>query len=214
MLSRISRQAPARMRSERPIDDDRVGQGPAGEPDDRGGAEGADRAERVAQDVKVGAAGVEAALARAVQQRQADQVHDQPRRGDGQEEPGPDRLGVLDPLDRLDHDPAGDAEQRRAVHQRGQDLPAEVAVGLGVVGRPLGDPRREQAEGQRADVGEHVPRVGQQRQRAAEPAADGLDHHEGAGEPQHQPQAGHGGRRAWVRWAQSARRGGAGMGEI
>ena len=124
--------------------DERVGHGPAGERDDRGRRQGADRAERVAQDVQIGAAGVEAALPRAVQHGQAHEVDDQPGGGDGEEEPGPNRLRVLDPLHRLDHHPPGDAEQRRPVHQGGQDLPAQVAVGLGVVGRTLGDPGGEQ----------------------------------------------------------------------
>ena len=77
VLSRISRQA--RQDEQRQGDgDDRVGQGPAGEHDDRGRGERPDRAERVAQDMEVGAPGVEVALPHAVQNPQADQVHHQP----------------------------------------------------------------------------------------------------------------------------------------
>ena len=144
-------------------------------------AERADRAERVAQHVQVGAPGIEAALARAVEQAEADQVHRQSGRGDREEEPGPDRLGVLDPLDGLDHYPARDAEQRRPVHQRGQDLPPEIAVGLGVVGGPLGDPGGEQAESPSAPTS--VSMCPASASSASEPLShppDGLEHHEGA----------------------------------
>ena len=48
---------------------DRVGQGPAGERDDRGGGERADRPEGVTQDVEVGAPGVEASIRDAVEER-------------------------------------------------------------------------------------------------------------------------------------------------
>ena len=170
VLSRSSRQAPARISSESAIETIGSASGPAGEPDDRRRAERADRAEGVAQDVEVGAPGVEASLrATPWSMPRLTRFTTRPAGRDDQEQPGPDRLGVLDPLDRLDHHPGGDAEERGAVHQRGEDLPPEVAVGLAVVGGPLGDPGGEQAEAQRADVGEHVPRVGQQGQRAAEP---------------------------------------------
>ena len=70
------------------------------------------------------------------------EVHHQTGGGDNQEELRPDRLGVLDPLNRLEHDPGGDPEQRRAIDQRGQNLPALVAVGLAVGWRDGGRSRR------------------------------------------------------------------------
>ena len=68
------------------------------------------------------------------------------------------------PGDRLDGDDPADHEQRDAVDGGGEDLGALPAEGPGPAGRPGGQPDGPQRPGQRADVGEHVPGVGQQGQ--------------------------------------------------
>jgi hypothetical protein len=140
--------------------------------------------------VKVGAPSVEITIPDAVQDPQADEVHHEPGGRDDQEESCPDRLGVLDPLDRLDHHPAGNSEQRCTVDQSGQNLPPLVAIGLAVAGGPERYPSAEESEPQRPRIGEHVAGIGDQGERAAEPSPDGLDHHEGEGKGEDDRQAG------------------------
>ena len=97
---------------------------------------------------------------------------------------------MLNPLDGLEDDPGGDPEEGGPVHQRRKDLPALVAEGLVVGGGPEGDPPAEKRETERSSIGEHMAGVGQQSQRAADPAADCLDQHEHQGQAQYDSQAG------------------------
>ncbi len=58
------------------------------------------------------------------------------------------------------------------------------------VGRTLRHAGRDQGQRERSDVGQHVSRVGHQREGSAEPSADRLDHHENGGEDEHLAEAG------------------------
>jgi hypothetical protein len=71
-------------------------------------------------------------------------------------------------------------DQRHAVDERDHHLEAVEAVGALPVGRPPGEPEREPGERQRGEVGEHVPGVGEQGQRARQQAAEQLGQHEAA----------------------------------
>ena len=96
------------------------------------------------------------------------------------------RLGVGEPTHRLDGDGRGDHEQDHAVDERREHLdplePEGVAVGRG----SRGDDHRDQRDDESDEVGEHVPGVGEQRERAASQRADDLEHqhrrHDGEGD--------------------------------
>jgi hypothetical protein len=162
--------------------DDRVCRRPAGGGNDRGRGERADRPQSIAQHMEVGAPDIEAAIPDAVQDSKTDQVDQQAAGGHHQEEVRPDRLRVLDPLNCLDHHPARDAEKRGSVDQGREDLPTLIAVGLAMAGRTQCDPGAQEGQPECAGVGQHVARVGQQRQGSADPAPHRLDDHEQEGE--------------------------------
>ena len=170
--------------------DDGVHRRPTGSRDDRGSPERPDGPQSVSQDVEVRGPGVEIPVPAAVQDAETDEVDQKTTGSNDQKQPGTDRLGVLNPLDGLDDDPPGDPEEGGAVDQGRQNLPTLIAEGLAVVGRAKRDPGAEQREAERARVGEHVPGVREQRQRAAEPSSNGLDHHEAQGEDENEGQAG------------------------
>ena len=82
--------------------------------------------------------------------------------------------GVRSRLTRFPDDPHRDEQQRGAVQERGEDLEAQVAVRALVGFGALAEPRDEQRERERGDVGEHVAGVGQQRERVREVATHRL----------------------------------------
>ena len=61
---------------------------------------------------------------------------------------------------------------------RGEDLEALIAEGHRPFGGPVGESQGEQREADRAGIGEHVPGVGQQRQRVRDDASRHLHGHE------------------------------------
>ena len=90
------------------------------------------------------------------------------------QDPGPLDVGrVGEPVDRRDRDDDRDDHEGEAVRQRGQDLASLEAEcplrSRGAGGQGGG----QQAEGDRADVGEHVAGVGEERQRSGQKPADG-----------------------------------------
>ncbi len=91
-----------------------------------------------------------------------------------------DRDGRVEPLHGLDDDPGGDREQRDAVDERDEHGEAVEAVGAAPVGRLARQPEADPGEREAREVREHVARIGEQRQRAGEDAADDLGHHETA----------------------------------
>ena len=76
--------------------------------------------------------------------------------------------------DRRDHDRDRDRDQREAVGERREHLGALEAERPPRAGGPRRHRGREQPQRDRADVGEHVAGVGEQRERAGDDPADGL----------------------------------------
>jgi hypothetical protein len=88
-------------------------------------------------------------------------------------------LGRVDqPPDRRvdDHDP--NDEQRDPVDVGGQDLQAAEAECPAPSGGPAGERGRPQRKRERSGIGEHVPRVGEQRERPGEDPEDDLARHQ------------------------------------
>ena len=79
-----------------------------------------------------------------------------------------------EPLDRLDDDERGQAEQQQRVDGGGQDLGAGVAEGAAVGGGPGRHVGGEHRQADAGRVGGHVRGVGQQHQGAADQRADDL----------------------------------------
>ena len=146
-------------------------------------------ATRIAQHVDGGAAHVQILAVRTEQQ---------PEGGDVDQESG-DRHAHHDAAinmgrahqahDRLVDDPSGDGEQCQAVGEGHQDLKAVEAVSAFPIGGPARKPESEPGQRQRRKVGEHVARIGDQRQRVRDDAAHHLDQHEAAGEKRGKPHA-------------------------
>ena len=91
-----------------------------------------------------------------------------PRSAEGEHAPAVDRGRVGEAADGGDRDGDADRDQEQAVDQRRQHLRALVAEGAPAGGRQRRQPRRDQGEDDRADVGEQVAGVGEHRQRAGE----------------------------------------------
>ena len=94
-----------------------------------------------------------------------------------------------EPADRLVDDQPGEDEQDRAVRLRGEDLGPPEPVGHASGRRPRGEPEREQREADRAGVGEHVRRVGEEGERVRQDARRHLGHHEAEDQPERDPEA-------------------------
>ena len=91
----------------------------------------------------------------------------------------PSTLGRFDQATHgLEQDQQREHEQRHAVGLGREDLDALEAVGHHALRRARGEPDRHQRERDRSRVGEHVPRVREQRERAGEQPGDDLDEHE------------------------------------
>jgi hypothetical protein len=134
----------------------------------------------VAEDLEVRRANVEARLGGAVEQAGAHEIHHEPDGGDPEHGAAEDHGRLQEPAIGLEQDPGGDREQRDGVDQRGEDLGAVVPVGLGRGRRAAGDPDGEQRESEPARVGEHVTRVGQEREAARPQGTGHLDDQESA----------------------------------
>ena len=93
-------------------------------------------------------------------------------------EPAQDLNGLVDPPRGLEHDPGRDREQRDAVDERDEHREAVEAVGAPPIGRLAREPEAEPREREAREVGQHVARVGEQREGAREHAADDLGDHE------------------------------------
>jgi hypothetical protein len=138
-----------------------------------------DRADQVAEHLEVGAAHADRVAAAAEHEQrghvgaESDDGHDE---HGGAEDVG---VGGVDqpvcPLHRHEH--RDDAEQH-AVDQRTENLRALVAEGLPVGRRTGGDEDRHERHHEAQQVGEHVPGVGEQRERSGDERAHDLDHEE------------------------------------
>ena len=85
-------------------------------------------------------------------------------------------------LHRLPADPDREDHEGADVELRGEHLGAAVPERPLVVGAARGEKGGREREAQRGDVGEHVRRVGEQGERAGEPPAHHLRHHDERGE--------------------------------
>ncbi len=78
--------------------------------------------------------------------------------------------------DRLVGERDDDDEHRAGVDERRHHLGAAEAVRMARRRRPARHPRGRGAEPERGAIGEHVTRVGKERERSGPPAAERLDH--------------------------------------
>ena len=78
----------------------------------------------------------------------------------------------------LEHDQQGEHQQRDAVRLRREDLDAPEAVRHDALGGSRREPDRNDREADRGGVGQHVRRVGEQRERSDDEADDDLEAHE------------------------------------
>ena len=163
---------------------DGIEDGPAGsaEQDADGGGDGAEASGGVAHDVLPGAFEVEAGVAIAVQEEQAADVGEEADDGDREHQAGADGGGFGETFPGFVQDAAGDEEQQGAVEEGGEGFGAALAegalIGGGAEAAAEGPPGGAEGGG----VGQHVAGVGHEGQRAAEPAADELDDHQGGGQ--------------------------------
>jgi len=74
------------------------------------------------------------------------------------------------------------------VDQRGENLPAQVAIRSVRRARQVREPRDEQRQSKRGHIGEHVTGVGEQRYRVAEDPADDFGDQQGGRDQQRQPE--------------------------
>ena len=161
---------------------DRVHRRPPGRQDHAGRHDRADRAQKVAHDVQRRGPDVQVVAVGAVQDPEAGDVHQQPEDGDHQHRAAQHLGRVHQPQDRLDRDPDRQHHQRDAVDEGDQHRDAVEAVGPGLVRRATGEAEAHGGERQRGEVGRHVARVRQQRERARDQAARDLGQHEAPGQ--------------------------------
>ena len=148
------------------------------------GDDGGHRSQQVAHDVEEGAARVEIVVVAtaAGEDPGGDRVGDQSGDGDDQQQAALDLRRLLQALPGLPEDVDGDDDEGDGVDERGQDLRPQVAKGALRPGGTVRQPDGEECQPQGADVGEHVRRVGQQRQRVREIGAGHFDEEEDRGD--------------------------------
>ena len=113
-----------------------------------------------------------------MQDPDGDEVDDETDHGEREHQAAGHRLRRLEPPNRFPHDPERDDEERRAIQERGENLPTQVAICLFRTAGLPAHPCHEQRQRERARVGEHVPGVGQQRERVRHQSAHRLGDHE------------------------------------
>ena len=186
----LAQQLPGPRQDQRPDQQrgDRVRAVPPGQRDDGGGDQHGDRAERVVDHFQPRGPGIEVAARDPGQQHDRDRVAGQPDHAEDDHRAGGHRRRLDQPPDRLDQDEPADRQQHRGLRRGGQHLGAPVPPGPVLGGRAAGQHRGHQGQRQPGDVGEHVPGVGQQGQRAGDERADHLDARIVAGDAQHDRQ--------------------------
>ena len=135
------------------------------------------------------ASGADVDGARASEDAQRDEVRCEAGGGDGEQPQALDVGGVAEAPDRSPADERGDEQQREGVERGGEDLGAVEAEGSahGVGSRCHAD--REQREGERPDVGEDVPGVGEQGERVGREPAGDLEGGRGEGDGERDAEA-------------------------
>ena len=107
-----------------------------------------------------------------------DQIDDHADQRHGQHEGSANVGRIEQAADRLVGDECRQDQQGHAVGLGGEDLHALEAKGHGAPGRTGRQAQREQREADRGGVGEHVRRVGEQRQRVRDHTGRDLHGHE------------------------------------
>jgi hypothetical protein len=96
--------------------------------------------------------------------------------------------GIEEAAHRLDRDGGYHRKHRNRIDEGRQHFGAPVAVRCALRRRTARDGIGEQRKAERSRIGDHVPRIRQQRERPRHPAADGLDHRESKRDRQRNPQ--------------------------
>ena len=109
----------------------------------------------------------------------ASEVDPDPDEGDHEDRPSVRRRRRDETANGAVDDQAGEDEQRRAVRLRGEDLRAAEPERAVPARRLRREPQHDERHHERARVGEHVRRVGEERERVREDAGDDLADHEG-----------------------------------
>ena len=120
--------------------------------------------EEVGEHVTQGRAHVEARVLGSHEDRGGDRIDDEPDGGDREHPASEDVRRVPEAADCLPDDPAGDQDEREAVHERGEDLGPLEAEAPARRRRSRGERQRNEREPDREGVGEHVPRVREKRE--------------------------------------------------
>ena len=118
-----------------------------------------------------------------------DQIRYQPDRTEGQHSLAGNGFRRIDqPADALDEHVDADRQEGSSLHHRRQYLGPLEAPGAPLARRPLRQDSGQVGEAETADVGEHVARIGEERQAAGEDGADHLGDEHGDREHQHDAQ--------------------------
>ena len=115
---------------------------------------------RVADDLHVSPAYVEALAGAAAEQPYAYRIHGEADDRDDEHRSTQDFGGLQEPAVGLVEDEHRDAEEKQAVGERGEDLDTVVAVALRGCRGLGGEPDGKEGQGETTDVGQHVSRVG------------------------------------------------------
>jgi len=98
--------------------------------------------------------------------QRGDAVDGQADAGDHQHGARLYRGGGAEPADGLMHDERAREHEDHAVDECREDLGTTKSVRMGARTRPLRDALRDDGQGERATVAQHVARIGHQRERA------------------------------------------------
>lgn len=169
---------------------DGVGGVPTRCPDHRPGNDRTNRAQRIADEMQERPLDIDAVLGVPHQHPGAAGVGQQPRDSDRQHPRRIDLLGCGEAAPGLDENKADDHDQRRAIDERPDHFSPQQAEGAPRRARRARHIDYGDGQGERGDVGKHVPGVCQQRQAVREDAAGDLNDQPDEVDPQRPPQAG------------------------
>ena len=96
------------------------------------------------------------------------------------------RLWMTKALKRLPDDKNGNNHQCNRIHERSKCGQSEPAKGVAGIGRATGKLHGQQSKQERGSVGQHMPGIGQQRQRSGDQSACHLNNHKGGSDAKSQ----------------------------
>lgn len=162
---------------------------PARGPDDECCRDRGDRAENVAGDMKRGGPDIEVFAVSPLDDPERRQIDDEARQRDRQHDTSKHRRGLPQPVDRLDHNPAGDQEQGEPIGERHQNREPVIPIGALPVCGLAREAKPVPGEGEAGEIGQHVSRVGEKRERPGYNPSRDLQQHEGPGHGRRQSKA-------------------------